>query len=224
MLTRLFSPWRTFWVAVAILLGSVLVPWALGRRMGDLYEDGQLMTYVSPALLLVGSVFSWRIFWLRKRTREEARSLWESPVLFWLWVSLGFLVLAIDELTSLHTKVARAIIVSVTESGVPVSDVFYEMLPVSYAMIGLLVLVFYGQELVAFPKGRLWLFAGIAGFLVALLLNLINGKTVPLPPGRVFSDMAKLFGEVCMIVMMGVIIKQVQCRLPEIVSAEPVSE
>ena len=191
-----------FLLTATILVASVALPLALGRPIGLIYEKGQIMAFVSPFLLLISSLFSWKIFVERKERRFESRPIWESPVLFWALLSAGFFILSFDELFSLHEQLGFFIAESMQKTGTPISEHFNELLPSIYLLIGVLVLLFYGKELFQFPEIRPWLATGIVCFIGAVLLNLTAPKASPMPVGRVLSDVAKLVGETCIATML----------------------
>jgi hypothetical protein len=191
-----------FLLTATILVASIALPLALGRPIGLVYEKGQVMAFVSPILLLISSWFSWKIFIHRKELRLDSRPIWESPVLFWILLSAGFLILSLDELFSLHEQLGLFIAESMQKTGTPISEHFNELLPATYLLIGVLVLLFYGKELFQFPEIRPWLATGIVCFIGAVLLNLTAAKTSPMPLGRVLSDIVKLGGETCIATML----------------------
>ena len=96
---------KWFWVLAAILVGIhvlltvvhfqvIELPWYL-RQIFDMDEEDSFPTWYSAFALLLTSV----VLWVQARRQHAAASSWR-----WHWsgLSLGFLVLSIDEIAGMH--------------------------------------------------------------------------------------------------------------------------
>ena len=160
-------------VLLAIGLGC-----ALHQNPTAYTAEGEPITWLSFAHLLVTSTLSWEVF--SRRTGGSLRgNVWRSPTFVWLLIALGFLFLAIDEIVAIHESIDHLFhrTFQIQETGL--TDRLDDVIMLGYGLTGAGVLYAYRCELVRYKSALPLVICGFALFvLMGLLDALVNRDDV----------------------------------------------
>lgn len=162
-----------FWIAVGIV-GVNIVDAMVGRpfwqitRVFDLTSESNFTTWFSSVLLLVASVFAFRI------STEEAVGKRRN---LWAWVSLGFVFLSMDETAMIHEGLGYSLEKLSSQQGTNLEWIIYlAALPV---LLGFFIYYFK-----SFPwkERAFWIF-GLGVFVFVLGAGVIDTLIFAVPEG-----------------------------------------
>ncbi len=152
-------------VVLAIGLG-----FALHQSPTAYTGEGEPITWLSFAHLLVTSTLAWEVF--SRRTGGSLRgNVWRSPTFVWLLIALGFLFLAIDEIVAIHESFDHLLhrTFQIQETGL--TDRLDDVIMLGYGLIGVGALYAYRGELVRYQSA---LPLVICGFVLFVLMGLLD--------------------------------------------------
>jgi hypothetical protein len=160
MLRSLDNPsiaWKVLWLFIIAMLAL-----AVARGM---MRDSRDMEVSSFFILLVTASIVWRIFLVR---RPPGTSALGSPARIWLFISLGFAYLALDEALDFHEGIDFGVhwLLGMTETGL--TDRLDDMIILVYGVAGLIIIFRHRNEFRSFGDGRI-LFIGGFAFLVLMV-------------------------------------------------------
>ncbi len=158
-------------LAVWLVLGLGL---ALHRSPTAYTGEGEPITWLSFVHLLVTSGIAGGIFYCR--TGGSLREGWRDPAFVWLLISLGFLFLAIDEVSKIHESLDLFVhqVLQLQETGL--TDRLDDAIMLGYGLIGVAVLYVYRCELVHYRAAFPLVLCGFVLFVCMGLLDAILNR------------------------------------------------
>ena len=176
---------------------------ALFGRADLFYGAWGPMRIVSPVLLAASALMAARIYVVRAPAAFHWAHMFDHSYVLWGFAVAGCALLAVDEITGLHTLLGRAVYTYFERRGNPLSPRFDDMIVWAYCGAGALIVAAYYEEALTF-KAALWQsVAAVACIGAAVVLNACDPtlvKTSSLTVVAVLSDMCKIEAEAFFVV------------------------
>ncbi|MGB3535155.1 MAG: hypothetical protein WBA13_16780 [Microcoleaceae cyanobacterium] len=154
--------------------------WAILQEESPIeyFEEYEIMTLLSTLQLLILAGLSKRIAYFRQKTNPQYKAL-NSPVNLWKIMTIGFILLAIDDLFEVHETTDRLIhwIFDIQET--PLTDRIDDIIVISYSIIGAYIIYCFWHE---FKRYRPAFKFFIIGFILTIIMGIFdlytNDKTL----------------------------------------------
>lgn len=149
-------------LAIAIALN-------IGSTPDEYFGDGGLITFLSFAQLLFLAAICWDIFRNRKGKKQFNYS---NPICVWLYLALGYIYLAVDEVLGIHMAIFDFISNLLNEAGWMLH--LHNFSVIFYALIGLLILYTFRGEIVKYEDAAALMTVGFLLLIFMVIINLTN--------------------------------------------------
>lgn len=133
------------------------------------FGEGQFVTWVSTFKLFAMAVLSFMI--LFNSCQEQKRFCWKPSYVIWLFIALGFIFLAADELFELHEKTDFMIHRLLQMHETRLSDRIDDLIIGIYLMAGVAFLYGFRHELKRYVKFFPLIFTGFIFSIIMVLLD-----------------------------------------------------
>ncbi|MBI4847147.1 MAG: GGDEF domain-containing protein [Nitrospirae bacterium] len=156
---------------------AVIVALFYGKSVGDMekpFKEGELLTGFSFIQLLAVSGYSWGIFRIHE-VSFNLRALKAKHVV-WLFISLGFLFLAFDEVFEIHEKTDYLIheVFQIRETGF--TDRIDDLIILLYGLTGMFVIYHYRDGLKKYVSALPYLKWAFTFLYIMVLLDVITNR------------------------------------------------
>lgn len=143
------------------------------------FAEWHLITWISFIKLLAVAYINWNIFATRKDNNLNFSLNYGYSV--WLIVAFGFLFLGLDEILLIHENSDKAIHKLFKLQETSFSDRIDDLIVLIYAMLGILILYSYKDELLKFTKAFPYLFIGFLFLFVRIFIDFITNRNDIIP-------------------------------------------
>lgn len=114
---------------------------------------------------LAGCVFLWR------RRQHPERTVVRAPWFIWFLIAVGFLFLAIDEVTKLHESLDEALHRSLALEETGWTDRLDDVIVAGYGLVGVSLLYWYRAELAPYSAALPLLVGGLVLFVLMVIID-----------------------------------------------------
>lgn len=156
---------------------AVIVAIIYGKSVGDIkkpFQEGGFLTGLSFIQLLAVSGYSWGIF----RIHEVSFNLrvFKAKHVVWLFISLGFLFLAFDELFEIHENIDYLIHEVLQLKATGFTDRIDDLIILLYAFTGMSLIYYYRDGLKKYVSTLPYLKWTFIFLYIMILLDIITNK------------------------------------------------
>lgn len=181
MLVSMKPPLPAKLLTGVILLDIAAFIWAVngGEKPTSMMDEGDMFTFLSALQLLAAGLVSLAVF--RFRNRQSGPWRWRSSYTIWALMGVGFIFLAIDEISQFHENLDRWIHHGLGIAETLWTDMLDDLIVALYGLIGLAGIGYYRRE---FPpyKGALKLL--IPGFILLFAMVGLDIATLKTEAGE----------------------------------------
>ena len=152
-------------------------------------KEFQLFTWLSLIKLLILSYINWKIYSSRKIPQQSFSLSHDYSI--WFIIACGFFFLAFDDLLLIHENTDKLIhkVFSIQETNL--TDRIDDTIILIYAILGILVLYSYRNELMKFGKSLPYFVIGYCFLFSKIVIDFITNKNDVVP--KIISDEAILY-------------------------------
>lgn len=143
------------------------------------FKEWHLITWISLIKLLTISYINWNIFATRKG--NDASFNLTTNYSIWLIVAFGFLFLGLDEIFLIHENIDKLIHKLLKMQETSFSDRIDDLIVLIYAILGILILYSYKDELLKFTKAFSYLFIGFLFLFFRIFIDFITNRNDIIP-------------------------------------------
>lgn len=148
------------------------------------FKEFQLFTWLSFIKLLIIAYLNWKIYSYKKPPGSKFDFNYDYSI--WFTIALGFLFLAFDEVLLIHENTDKIIhiIFGMQETGL--TDRIDDLIFLIYAILGILILYSYRNELMKFAKSIPYLVIGFFFLFLRTVIDFITNRNDIIP--KLVSD------------------------------------
>ncbi|RIL05294.1 MAG: hypothetical protein DCC75_11830 [Proteobacteria bacterium] len=191
-------------LTLVMVLGTIVGWRILGTKIGWLFGEGDLMTWVSTLALLACGSIAFRIWQARRaQSAEEDR---RNKTIVWRYLGFGFFFLAADELLRIHESFDRQLHKLLGVRPTDFTDHLDDLIVMLYGVAGLYLLIWGISEIKRYLSVKfLLLGAALFGTLTVTLDFLASAKWLwktqfeDLPTVQFTIDLIDVMEEMCKI-------------------------
>lgn len=135
----------------------------------EYFHEGGFVTFLSFAQLLFISTIAWDVYRVRNKGNQFDLN---NPQIAWLFISLGFVFLALDEVLNLRQYICN--IICDLSSGTDFATNFSDFSIIFYALIGITIMYLFREEIKLYETATPLLITGFLLLIVMVMFNLMN--------------------------------------------------
>ena len=178
------SPKRILYLLLAFDLILILCITTFSDDPKKYFKEFQLFTWLSFIKLLTVAYLNWKIYSHKKPAGTKLS--FRDDYSIWFIIALGFLFLALDEVLLIHENTDKLIHILFGMEETGLTDRIDDLIVLIYAILGILILYSYRNELIKYSKSIPYLAIGFFFLFLRIVIDFITNRNDVIP--RIVSD------------------------------------